>query len=225
MRSRVMWEIYRYIYRCQNTIHRMLGYPRNGQLEALEDLLTALVILAPLLVTGTIIWVLYKWITIRLGKDVLTNYRHYQKTFIDNFTDTPYRIADNISKCPHYLDDRKRLVHRYLKILFAISAIIASIIFSVIPIAYNISDLLYILYHQLREHRYTYHAFFTLVFQDIWKIISPIIIPLAIFIIVFILGKGINALHWKANLLFKTGTKITTKIHRVKKAHYEKSDI
>lgn len=229
MQSKIMRSIYRYVFRCENTIHRILGYPKNGLLEELEDVLTVLVILAPLFVIGAIIWILYKWTMIRLGKDTLTNYRHYQKTFIDNYTNAPCRIANNIFEYPHYLHNCKKTIRQCLTILFIIASIIALMIYFRIYFAPTIFNLFYTIYHQFRRHRYTNHAFFSFVVRNIWKIVFRIVIPLvislAVFIIIIILGKGLDTLYKKTNLLFKTRTRITTKIHRVRKVCHEKSDV
>lgn len=211
MLPKIMWAI----SRCQHTIHRMLGYPTAGPVKVLETLLSAFTILTPLLAVGTIVWILYKRLMIRLGKDALTNYRHYQKTFTDNCTYPPDRIANNISEYPSCLADRDKRNHYRMIIFLTITGIIVLGI-CIIFITFDILDLVFTIYFQLRVHLYTDHAFWGFIFQDIWKIVSPIVIPITIFSITSFVGRIINTLYKKAHLLYKTRTRITTKIHRTK---------
>ena len=220
MLPKIMWAISRY----QHTIHQMLGYPTDGPVKVLETLLSVFLILTPLLAVGTIIWILYKRLMIRLGKDALTNYRHYQKTFTDNCTYSPDGIANNISEYPSYLADRDKRNYYRMMIFLTIVGIIALSI-CIIFITFDILDLIYTIYYQLREHHYTDHAFLGFVFQNIWKIVSPIVIPITIFFIIIFFGKITKALYTKTHLLLKTRTRITTKIIRIKKVRYEKSDV
>lgn len=218
--SKAEWSLFKWQHSIRNIIHQIFGYPWWLS-EDIEGILVTLVFLAHLLVIGTAIWVLHKWIMIRLGKDALTNYRHYQKEFIDNNANTPYRISNNIFEYPHYLHDRKKLIRQCLVTALMILAIIKY----AIHIAPNLSDFFYLIYHQLSDHRYTNKAFFRFIVQDIWAIIAPIVILVIVFIAITFSLKVINALYDKTNLLFKTRTRITTKIRRTKKVRYEKSDI
>lgn len=222
MLSKFEWIIFKLQHPIRHAIHQIFEYLGYWPSKDFENLLVTLVFFMPLLVIGSVIWLLYKWIMIRLGKDALTNYRHYQKTFSDNNTDTSHGISNNIFECPYYPDNhRKKIIHQCLAIVLTIALFIAY----AIHLAPNILDLIYTIGRQLEDHLYTDKAFLKFVFQDMWEIIYPIVIPIALFIIMTIFLKAIDVLYDKVGLLLKTKTRITTEIRRAKKVRYDKSDI
>ena len=220
MLTKIIWDISRY----QDAFYRMLGYPEDGPLKVLGTVLLAFSVCIPLLAICTVIWLLYRQLMIRLGKDALTGYRRYQKAFAGGRARSSDRIADNISAPPAGLAGRDKLARRRGMILLVIFWLLAYAIYLSVMIP-DILELIVTVSRQLGEHRYAGPAFFRVVFQEVLEIIALAAIPAAALYIVIVLICIMDSLYKRTGLLFKTRTRITTKVVNMKKVHDEKPDI